>query len=361
MRVMQIVSGAHVNGAVVHATLLCRALASRGHEVTLVCRPGAWIAAEVAPAGVAILESPQHRSPAELWRISREARLRRVDVIHTHQTRSHNFGVLMRRLLHRIPTVATAHARRFQPQWCLNDAVIAPSRATARFLHRPNLVPWSRLEVIHNFLDTAPFEDVAGDARQRLRRVLDAADDDLLVGVVGAVIPGKGLDVVVRALPALRAACPRARVVVIGDGETPHGRSVRDLASRLGVADAIRWLGFRQDVPECLAALDLVAHASRDEQMPMAVLEAMAAGLPVVATAVGGVPECVVDGETGLLVAVDDVAALSAALVGLAGDGARRAAFARAAARRARQSFTADAILPAIERMYARVAALPGA
>jgi len=361
MRVMQIVSGAHVNGAVVHTRLLCRALASRGHEVTLVCRPGAWIAAEVAPAGVAILESPQHRSPGELWRISREAKRRRVDVIHTHQTRSHIFGVLMRRLLHRIPTVATAHARRLQPQWFLNDAVIAPSRATARFLHRPNLVPWSRIEVVHNFLDTAPFDGVARDARQRFRRLLDATEDDLLVGVVGAVIPGKGLDVVVRALPTLRAACPRAKIVVIGDGNTPHGRAVRDLASRLGVAEAIRWVGFRQDVPECLAALDLVAHASRDEQMPMALLEAMAAGLPVVATAVGGVPECVVDGETGLLVAVDDVAALSAALVGLAGDEGRRAAFSAAAARRARQVFTADAILPAIEQVYARVAVTMGA
>src|SRR5215831_18665733 len=117
MRIIEIISETGVNGASQHGLLLCRALARRGHAVTVVCRPGGWIRRELAAVPVEVVESDLHRWPIdELWRIAGIARRKRIEVLHTHCSGAHVFGVLLR-WLSGVPCVATAHAEKRYWHW----------------------------------------------------------------------------------------------------------------------------------------------------------------------------------------------------------------------------------------------------
>jgi len=153
MRIMEIVSGAGVNRAVTHCLLLTRELARRGHGVTLVCRPGAWIARQVVVDPVDVIRSDLHRWPLdELRRIATLAQQRRIDVVHTHMSRAHSFGVLLR-WASGLPCVATAQSRHVQLHWMFNDRVIAVSDTTRRFHRSYNLVRAHRIVTIPDFVD----------------------------------------------------------------------------------------------------------------------------------------------------------------------------------------------------------------
>ena len=130
---------------------------------------------------------------------------------------------------------------------------------------------------------------------------------------------------------------------------------LREEAERLGVAQRILWTGSRNDVPQLMAALDVCVVASLKETLSQVVLEAMAAGVAVVATAVGGIPECVVSGETGLLVPPRDSDALARALIDLLGDSARRRAFGEAGRRRVCEHFSAEKYLSSFEAAVQRL------
>lgn len=363
MNILEIVSAKDVNGAVIHCLALCRALAARGHDVTLVCRPGAWIGEQVAPnEKVRILESTLDRWPlAELRRVARIAKNDlHVDVVHTHMTRAHHFGVFLRRFFG-IPVVATAHAQRVQAQWVFNDRIISVSHATRRWHRTHNLVPASKIETVHGFVNVDQFAgDVPADVRQATRASLGAAHpSDLLIGLIGDVVPRKGQMILVRALPSVLAAVPNARGVIVGPpkGSSGYFERTKAEAERLGVAPRLCWAGYRQDVREIMAALDVYALASWSEMFPVSLLEAMAAGLPVVATRQGGVPECVEDGLTGLLVTPGDPAALAAALVRvLQMPPGERGALGERARAAVRARFTLESQVPKIEAVLARAA-----
>jgi glycosyltransferase involved in cell wall biosynthesis len=162
-------------------------------------------------------------------------------------------------------------------------------------------------------------------------------------------VPIKGFDVLLDALPALRARVPSAHVVLLGDGEDRPALEAR--ARALGVAERVHLLGAVADVPAHLAAADVLAAPSRNEGMGRVLVEAMALGVPVVGSAVGGIPDVIEDGECGRLVAPGDAAALAEALADLGADAALRAKLGAAARPRA-EAFSTDVAAAAIGAIY---------
>ena len=358
MKVMEIVSGTGLNGAIRHCWLLSSALVRRGHSVTLVCDPDSWIATQAAGCGIEVIPSDLHRWPIdELRRIAAAAARRRIDVIHTHMSRAHFFGVLLR-WLSGVPCVATAHNRHFQLHWMFNDLVIAVSEATRRFHRRANLVSPRRLVTIHNFVDQDRITPADPQTRRRLRHTLGIDERSPLVGSIGDVIPDKGYPYLVQAVPRILAAVPEARFVFVGgENRLPdYVARVKATAERLGVAAKILWTGHRSDVLDLLAAFDLFVAASVEESFGLAILEAMVAGLPVVATAVGGIPEVVRHGVTGLLVPPAQSDALADAVIRLLSDSALARRFGESGRRRALADFALEAQAGRIEAALASVA-----
>ena len=138
MRIMEVISGTAVNGAAVNCFEVLRALRARGHELTVVCRPNAWIAGQLAESNidVEVIESSLRRwPPDELRRIAQLARDRRIQVVHTHMSSASFFGVLLRRLYGVPACVATAHNRYIQLHWLFNDRVIAVSAKMRDDIH----------------------------------------------------------------------------------------------------------------------------------------------------------------------------------------------------------------------------------
>jgi glycosyltransferase involved in cell wall biosynthesis len=194
-------------------------------------------------------------------------------------------------------------------------------------------LPPDRVRVLYNGVLAEAYARVPPSAGRRIRQQLGLAGNARVIGIVGRVEPGKGIRPLLQAMPAVLAACPDAALLVVGDGPT-RGESER-LALELGIGAAVRFTGYRSDVPELLGAMDVMAAPSTAEQgLGYAVLEAMCAGVPVVTTHCGGPAECVVDGASGLLVPVADVPALAEALVRVLSDAQLREALGDGARRR---------------------------
>jgi glycosyltransferase involved in cell wall biosynthesis len=234
------------------------------------------------------------------------------------------------------------------------DAAIVVSEALRGVAVADYGMPPGRVQVLYNGVDCDAFARVPADARFRVRQELGLADDARVIGMVGRIEAGKGLKPLLEAMPAVRARCPRAVLLVVGDGPTrPDGER---LVQQLGIGAAVRFTGFRRDIPELLAAMDVMAApAIAEEGLGYAVLEAMSAALPVVATRCGGLAETVVHGETGLLVAKGNVPELADALVTILTDEAGRGSFA-AAARRRSAAFSVAGHVDQLQALYRHVA-----
>lgn len=357
MNLMQLVSGTAVNGAAVACLEITRGLRDRGHAITLVCRPGAWIGEQLAGADVEVVSCQMRRWPLhDLRSMGQLARQRQIGVIQTHMSRAHLFGVLLRHL-YGIPCVATANSRHLQPHWMLNDYVVAASEATRRFHRRYNLVRNRRIEVIHNFIDDSRYHGVSPTVRQRVRQELAIDPHVLVVCVVGDVIPRKGMLHLVRALPAIMAAVGDVHVLSVGYARGEYTRQVMAEAERLRVAERLTLAGPRMDIDQILAAADVFALPSLEDTLPLAILEAMASGLPVVSTTIGGIPECVLDGQTGRLVPPGDSTRLAAALIQLLSDPQLRARWGAAGRQRVHQHFSRHSQIARWEHLMRRVAA----
>ncbi len=241
------------------------------------------------------------------------------------------------------------------------DRVVAISRAVADHLlaDRPDLAP--RLLVIPDAVDTVRFHpDNDGGP---LRQSWDVADDEVLVGMVGRISAWKGQEVFIAALAEALTQVPRLRGVIVGDvvpGETWRRQELVHRAGAYGLGDRLIWAGYRHDTPQVMAALDvLVLPSVRPEPFGMVVLEAMATGKPVIATAHGGPLETVRDGETGYLVPPGEPSALAAVLVRLARQPDLRRRLGQAGRERVCRHFTFAGHVVAFAQLYAELLSLP--
>jgi len=246
------------------------------------------------------------------------------------------------------PGVVWAYSRleRLAARWC--DRLVTVSEFHRQWAIHLGIAPEDRVIAIPNGISplASPLR-----TRDEVRSEWGVAGDEVAVLSVGRLAAQKGLEYLIGAIPLL-AQHVRRRLVVVLAGAGPSEDALRQLADRLGVRSAVRFLGFQQDVSSLLAACDIVALPTEREGLSIALLEAMAAGKPVVTTTVTSNPEVIGDSECALLVTPRDPGALSDALATLIADRARGEAMGRRAMERQREHYSLDAMLDGYRRLY---------
>ena len=356
MRVALLTSATLFNGVAVHRLHLSRYLIARGHHVLLLYRPQSWFADQPGLERAERFATSFSRLPGELLRVGHVIKRFGPDVLHTHMSSAHTYGAIGR-LISPVPVVATAHVSHFQLHWAFNDIVIATSQETADYNRSVNRVAAKALRVVPNFVDFSRLQLPSTVERTATRDRLGLPDNAFVVGSVGHLSEYKRPSDLVRAFAQVAAVHPNAWLLLIGAllGGTD---GVRQTVERLRLTDRVLLTGTRQDAVELLAAMDVFALASDRETGPLAILEAMARGLPVVATRTGMIPEFVLEGRTGHLVDIGDVTMLGRHLVELAADGARRSKLGLAGRAHVEVNFTAEVVGPRIEAVLQEASAI---
>lgn len=334
MRVVHLETGRHVYGGARQVLLLARGLKARGVEVVLACTAGGAVAAEARRQGLEVRELPMAGDLDWLFRRRLTRLLREVnpDLLHVHSRRGADWwgGRAARRA--GVPAVLTRRVDRAERPWLARwkyrpyARVVAISGAIRRQLEDAGLEA-TRLPVVRSAVDPQLAEPAW--SRERLAREFALDPRCRLVGCVAQLIPRKGHDLLLAAWPRIVDACPGARLLLFGQG--PREGELHRLVAARGLQGSVILAGFRPDLPAFLGRLDLLVHAATAEGLGLAVLEAQAAGVPVVAFRAGGVPEIVADQRTGYLVRTGDTEALALGVTDLLVNEARRRAFGEAA------------------------------
>jgi glycosyltransferase involved in cell wall biosynthesis len=350
---------------------LAAGLRDLGEESEVVAQPGSPLADRARAAGLVVHEV---RMGGE-WDLGAVRAIRRLyaerdpDIAHMHTSHAHALGCLARVGRQRPLTAVSRRVdfsiyRNFlRTSWfkyrLLGDRYIAISRAVKGVLVKDG-IPADRIEVVSSGVDVARLEQAK---RKDLRADLGLPPGTPLVGDVAAFGWHKAQEVLVAATPMILEEVPDAHVVFIGDGEC-RGK-VEAYARRLGnPASRVHFTGFRDDVPEVLASLDVFVMCSILEGLCTSALDAQAVGVPVVASAVGGLVEAVADGETGLLVPPRDPAALASAVARVLRDGALKRRLGDAGRVRVREGFSVKAMVEGSRSVYGRMLrgeSVPGA
>ncbi len=363
MRLLELPTNFRPGGIQRHVLDLTAYLRGRGHQVTLAGDGGAWAGVgrdpdhlhlglnDVAELGGALPRRLAHL-PLRAWQLRKLLKARRIELIHAHETAPTLVADLARRGLG-IPLVMTFHGSAPEREAAVAamgrraDLVISPSRAGIEALVAKGLPP-AKARVLGLGITRTPAPR-AEEALTLRRQILDGRDGPLILSLSRLQVQ-KGIDVMVEVAARVQERHPGVVFAVAGGG--PLEAEVRAWAEAAGVAGAMRFLGPISTVPLHLAAADLFLLTSRWENLPISIVEAFRAGLPVVATDCGGVRE-LVDDTVGRLCRVEDAAGISADLSALIEDPvlrSRKAAAARARSEEAR--FDPDAVHATFEAAY---------
>lgn len=281
-----------------------------------------------------------------------------VDVVHTHNPQALVYGAPAATLARR-PCVHTKHGVNPDPprrMWLrraaakMVDAYVAVTPTLARLAAERSECDPTQLHVIPNGIDTGRFAP-SPSRRRRARAELGIAEDAWVVGTVGRLSPEKNQRLLIDAIAPMLD--PRRHLVIVGDG--PERSRLESCAQATMRPELVHFTGARDDPEAWLAAFDAFALTSDSEGLPLVLLEAMAVGLPVVATSVGGIPDVVEQGVTGYLVAPGDRSALTAELVRLATRPQRARDAASAARQMVLERHSTDHMVEGYEKLYARV------
>lgn len=383
LRVLHFIEALGIGGAERTVVDLALHLRAQGVTVVVACLRDGPLREPLERAGVSV-ECLGVRRRSILWLpwfvadvlrachwLGRLLKVHRIDVLHAHMADAVMIALAAGRW-RGVPVVATFHGLGLMPRGrigfdprnalrrCLYRAVArgvarstAVSPAVRRVLCEELGFDAARTEVLANGIDTAHYA-AAGAAGAARRRELGIDDATRVVVGVGRLVPNKGQRDVIEAMTVLRSSCPAAILLLLGDG--PQRAELEARIADLGLQPHAQLLGARDDVAAHLAMADVFVLASSAEGVPLALLEAMAAGTPIVATAVPGTVDIIRDGDNGLLVPYRDPSALAAALTRLLLDRELAARLAASARHEVRARYDIQAVVRAMAALYAEVA-----
>ena len=324
VRVLYLIVDLTVGGAEDHLLSLARNL-DRTRFLPVVCCIGRKgpIGAEIEAAGIRVEELGKLRKGGFdreiVSRLRALIRRERIDLVHSHMYHANLYGRLAA-FREGVPAVISVHntyvrpkiLRRVLNRWLARRTpfILAGSEAIRDDIARYDRVPPGKIRVVPYGVDVEKFDSVL--SREEARGKLGLPGDRFLVGTVGRLEEQKGQKYLIDAAGRLSRDGRKVTLLIVGSGREED--RLRDQAVREGIGDAVLFLGTRRDLPELFRAMDLFAFPSLWEGFPIALLSAMAAGLPVIVTPVGGVPEVVEDGINGLVVPAGDPVALAEAI-----------------------------------------------
>ncbi len=355
----------YVAGAEVLAADLARKLKGQFRFVFLCLDEIGPLGQQLASEGLAVMGLD--RKPGIDWalakRLRRAIRTHHVDLIHAHQYTPFFYASLSRGLGTRPRILFTEHGRHYPDYRRIkrvmankfllraDDRVTSVGQFVKQVLIDHEGLPGDRIQVAYNGIDARRFETAVTDqTRTAVRQELAVRSDQLVVLQVARLHPIKDHATAVRALALAVREVPDALLVLVGDGQ--QREAIQTLGRQLGVAEHLRLLGVRQDIPRLMAASDMFVLSSLSEGVSVTLLEAMAAGLPIAATDVGGNSEIVVHQETGLLSPRRDEQALARHLVTLLKNAALRRQMGQAGRDRVNRRFTQEQMHQAYTQIY---------
>jgi glycosyltransferase involved in cell wall biosynthesis len=364
VRILHLSSARSIGGGERHLADLANALAGRGHEVHVAVAPHSPLRAELGAVPENNLITLPLRNALDVRSAQALARLvqrREIEIVHAHMARDYPLASYATRRSTAARLVITRHVlfplNRLHA-WTLSHVsrVIAVSRAVARSLEAQHIFSTEKIIVITNGIDTRRYDAASGGFdREAFRLGLGVGPERLLVGTVGELNRLKGHEEFLRAAQLLAHSFPAVDFIIAGEDSSrtgEHRARIEKLVAELGLQTRVRLTGWLETVAPLLGALDVFVSASHTESFGLAIVEAMASGLPVVATMTEGAQEIVEDGASGLLVPVGDTEALADTLARLLSDAAMRERMGARARLAAQERFGLEQMVTATEALY---------
>jgi glycosyltransferase involved in cell wall biosynthesis len=371
IRVVYCIDNMNVGGTELNAVRTAERLDRSRFALSVVCiRADGPLMARYQDAGIRVHPLPMSsmlgpKAVGQALRLIRLFRHERTDIVHSHDAYTSVFatmcarvagvrGVIASRRSWHSPHLQGRILRANRVAYRFSDRVVGNSPSVSRLVETEGGVPASRIVTIPNFLDPQSFEPMTDDTRARLLDELGVPPGAFVVGIVARLSPVKDHASLLRAIAEIGFTIPNLHCVLVGDG--PERERIERLAVDLDIADRVHLAGERPQLPNLHGLFDVSVLCSTTEAFPNSVLEAMAASRPVVATDVGGTPDAVREGTTGLLVPPSDTSRLAAAIKRLYDEPASREKFGRAGCAAARTGYSASAVIGQVEALYTELA-----
>jgi len=373
LRILHVHTLPIVSGSGINTVLTMQGSSDCGAEVGLASAPGGKLEALVRETGMHfypirnfVSEVSPFKDLHALWQLDRLLAREKFDLVHTHNSKAGFLGRLAARWNHVPSIIHTVHGfafheeenwffrhlfivlERMAARWC--DQMIAISQPMLEWAQREKIAPPEKLVKIYSGIEVERFRNQPPSPELKSR--FGIQPEETVIGVVSKLWEGKGHEVLIDAVARLLDSGCRVKLLMVGEGYLEE--KLREKVKHLGIEKNVVFTGFWSDVPEITAILDISALPSFYEGMGRVVLEAMAAGKPVVASRVGGIPEFVEDGVTGYLISPGDVEALVQRLKTLISDSDLRQEMGQRGAERMRHEHSAETMVNRIHQVYQR-------